>query len=210
MRSLLDTFVRPAPVVLVMLTANACAPSAAIVDVKDPTDTALAGELVGPDGQPAPFWVTQPSKYLTGASGEPVLCAEGSVVGARNIGLAQSGSQARARTALARTLEVKVQSMIKDYQSSTTTGGSQGSAGSDEQAVVDVSKQITDTSLAGTSLLETWVSSRGTMHSLVCLDLEKFRGTVSSMKQVDDGLRRGIDERAAKSWSEVDNSTHHR
>ena len=54
---------------------------------------------------------------------------------------------------------MKVRSMLKDYQSTTTGGAEFGDSANDEQHVVDVSKQITDISLTGTEIRDTWVSN---------------------------------------------------
>lgn len=180
-------------------------PPPQVTTVKDPQDTALAGEFVGPDGAPAPAWVTQPAKYKP--SGEPLLCGEGSVAGAKNISLAQSGAQGRARTALARMLEVKVKAMLKDYQASVSASGGAGSVASDEQAIVDASKQITNTTLQGTEVLETWVSSKGTLHALVCLNVPKFKAALASMSQVNEKLKKAVEQRAEKAWAEIDAET---
>jgi hypothetical protein len=172
-----------------------------------PESGPLAGELVDAEGKPAPSWVTAPSSYRKDVDDKNVVCGEGSIGGTGNMNMAQSAAAGRARTGLARTLETKVAAMLKDYQS-TTTGGSQfGDAASDEQKVQDASKQITDTTLSGTEVTETWISSRSTLHSLVCLNVERFKGIVSGMQQLDEQVRSAVAARADQAWSELDAAT---
>ena len=90
--------------------------------------------------------------------------------------------------------------MIKDYQA-TTAGGEMSS---DEQHVVDVSKQITDFSLSGTEMKDLWISRSGTVYAMVVLDVEKFTDSVSKMKTLSKELREAIEERARAAFDELD------
>ena len=118
--------------------------------------------------------------------------------------MAQTAAAGRARTALARSLELKVVGMLKDYQATTAGGGEFKNAANDEQHVQDATKQITNTTLAGTEISETWVSKVSTIHSLVCLNVERFKGTVAGMKQLDEQIRKAVVGRAEKAWDELD------
>lgn len=169
-----------------------------------PESGPLAGELVDATGNPAPDWVTAPSKYRKDVDDQKVVCGEGSVGGTANMNMAQSGAAGRARTALARTLETKIKAMLKDYQATTTGGEQFGEAASDEQHIVDASKQITETTLSGTEVSETWISSTSTLHSLVCLNVERFKGIVSGMKDLNEQIRVAVVERAEQAWDELD------
>jgi hypothetical protein len=169
-----------------------------------PSNGPLAGELVDAEGRPAPTWVTAPSKYKAEEAGEQLLRGEGSIGNTRNLNLAQSTAAGRARTALAGQLETKVTSMLKDYQSTTTGGEQFGEAGNDEQHVVSASKQVTQTSLSGTEVRETWISSKSTLHSLVCLNVERFKGIVKQMAQLDESVRAAVVARAEQAWGELD------
>ncbi len=192
-------------VVSCILTSSlvACG-GAPTTEVKAPDQGSFAGELVDASGKPAPQWVTAPASYKKDGDGNKLVCGEGSIGSTANLNLAQSASADRARTSLARMLDVKVKSMIKDYQA-TTTGGAQFKSGAnDEQMVVDASKQITERSLSGTEVTDTWISKTSTLHSLVCLNLEKFKGLLSGMQTLDEGIRRAVEQRADKAWQEID------
>jgi len=165
----------------------------------------LSNELVDAEGKPAPQWVTAPTAYRKDAEGAKVVCGEGSINGTRNMNMAQSASAGRARTNLARALETRVTAMLKDYQATTSGGEQFGASSNDEQHVQDASKQITQTTLSGTEVNETWIAASGSWHSLVCLNLERFKGLVQGMSQLNEQIRAAVTERAERAWEELDN-----
>jgi len=97
--------------------------------------------------------------------------------------------------------------MLKDYQATTTGGQDFGTAAADEQNITDVSKQITDMTLTGTELQDTWVSLNGTFYALVAMDVDKFKDSVSKMGNLSDSVRKAVSERADKSFEELDENT---
>jgi hypothetical protein len=113
----------------------------------------------------------------------------------------------RGRTEIARTLQVQVKSMLKDYQSTTTGGEAFGQAANDEQHIEDVSKQITDTTLTGSELRKTWISNPGTLYVLMCVDLQKFKDALSNMSQLNEQVRAAVVERADKAFEALDKET---
>jgi hypothetical protein len=159
---------------------------------------ALQAELVG-----APQWAKVPCQ--TTLQDKKGVCGVGSISGMTNIALARSAAEGRARTDLARTLQVRVKAMLKDYQAATQGGPDNRTAS--ELHVEDVSKQITDTTLAGTRLQDTWISDTGTYWALVVLDTDAFKDSIQDMKQLDDRLRAAIAHRADQAFSELDRST---
>ena len=74
------------------------------------------GSIIENELDGAPDWV------LEGKGDDEVIYGVGAVAGTRNVTLARSTAEGRGRTEIARSLEVSVESMLKDYQS-TTTGG---------------------------------------------------------------------------------------
>jgi hypothetical protein len=159
---------------------------------------ALQAELVG-----APKWAQ--GSCQSGLQNKKAVCGTGSVSGMTNVSLARSAAEGRARTELARSLQTRVKAMIKDYQAATQ-GGPENKTAS-EQHIEDVSKQITDQTLSGTRLEDTWISNAGTFWALVVLDTESFKDSLSNMKQLDDKIRAAIVQRADKAFSELDNAT---
>ncbi len=168
------------------------------------------GNAASNSGKEAPNEFADAPAWVLGggvASGKEI-CGVGTVQGTRNLSLARTAAYGRARTAIARMLQVKVKSMLKDYQSTTTGGEKFGEAANDEQHIVDVSKQITDINLSGTEERAIWMSKTGkTVAGLVCLNTEKFKSAVSNMSQLDEAVRQAVVERADKAFSELDEAT---
>jgi len=173
-------------------TAFACA--------KDSTSPreAMPDEFAG-----APDWVIEGCSAYPGEDAPTKICGVGSFSGSKNISLSRTASRARGRTEIARSLDVQVKSMLKDYQATTTGGEEFGTAAADEQHVVDVSKQITDISLSGTEIKDTWISPTGTYYTLMVLDVERFRDSVDKMSNLSEDLRAAISDRADKSFAEL-------
>jgi hypothetical protein len=159
---------------------------------------ALQNELVG-----APKWAA--GSCQSALPNKKGVCGTGSVSGMTNVSLARSAAEGRARTELARSLQTRVKAMIKDYQAATQ-GGPENKTAS-EQHIEDVSKQITDTTLSGTRLEDTWISNAGTFWALVVLDTESFKDSLNNMKQLDNSIRAAIIQRADKAFDELDNAT---
>lgn len=163
------------------------------------------GERVSAELEGAPQWVLGGCADFSGD--KTPICGVGSGSGTRNPAAARSMAVGRARTDLARNLQVKVKALYKDYMATTTGGEDFGKAANDEQHVVDVAKQITNTTLSGTSSDATWVSKTGTVWMLVSLKPEAFNKALAGMKQLDENIRRAIVERADKAFRELDEAT---
>ncbi len=160
-------------------------------------DTVMKNEFIG-----APDWVTKDcASYI---KDNKKICGVGSIGGTRNPSLARTTAVARARTEIARTLQTRVIAMLKDYQATTSGGEYFGKYASDEQHVVDVSKQITDMTISGTEQKETWVSKNGIYYVLVILNVEKFKNIVQNMHSLPESVRKAVVERAHKAFGELD------
>jgi hypothetical protein len=159
---------------------------------------ALQAEMVG-----APKWAQGACQL--GLQNKKAICGTGSVSGMTNVALARSAAEGRGRTELARSLQTRVKAMLKDYQAATQGGPENRTAS--EQHIEDVSKQITDTTLSGTRLEDTWISNAGTFWALVVLDTEAFKDSMNNMKQLDERMRAAIVKRADKAFSELDDAT---
>lgn len=158
---------------------------------------ALQAELEG-----LPAWAT--GNCQEGLKDKQLLCGAGSVQGMSNLGLARSAAEGRARTQLARTLQVRVRSMLKDYQAATQGGAANDTAS--EQHIEDVSKQVTDLTLSGTRTEETFISKTGTFWALVVLDSNAFKSALND-RALDEATRQAILERADQSFAELQAST---
>jgi len=152
----------------------------------------------------APKWIRTGCGAFFGEK-KSLICGVGSVAGMTNPGLARSAAEGRGRTEIARSLRVRVKAMLKDYQAATQGGPANGL--NSEQHIEDTSKQITDMTLSGTKLNDTWVSKRGTFYALIVLDSEGFKNQMKAMAQLDEAVRAAVVERAEKSFQELDAAT---
>ncbi|MBO4712025.1 LPP20 family lipoprotein [bacterium] len=173
--------------IVLLLVLSACGSAD-----KKGTGNAVKNEFDG-----APKWV------LGSSSTAKEICGVGSAAGSRNVSMMRTTAMGRGRTEIARMLELKVQSMLKDYQSTTTGGEEFGKAANDEQHIVDVAKQITDITLSGTEQKESWISDSGTLYVLMCSEVEKFKSMVDSMSQLSENVRKAVTERADKAFEEL-------
>ncbi len=171
-------------------------------DQSKTVDNALAAEL-----KDAPEWVRGDCKSWFKKNSQSVVCGVGSVAGTANISLARSGATGRARTEIARGLAVKVKSMLKDYQATATGGDQFKKAAMDEQQIQDVSKQITDQTIEGTEVNQTWISGQGTFWALVSMNAAAFGEQLKQMKSLDEAIRAAVAARAEKAFSELDDAT---
>ncbi|MGI6394954.1 MAG: LPP20 family lipoprotein [bacterium] len=178
-------------VFVALLFAASCSSSS-----KKGTGSVMKNELAG-----APDWV------IGNSNDSKQICGVGNAAGTRNPSIARNAAMGRGRTEIARTLQVQVKSMLKDYQSTTTGGEDFGQAANDEQHIEDVSKQITDTTLSGSELRKSWVADTGTLYVLMCVDLQKFKDALSNMTQLNEQVRAAIVERADKAFEALDKET---
>jgi hypothetical protein len=126
------------------------------------------------------------------------------MAGSNNIGLLKSGAAGRARTEIARSLQVKVASLLKDYQRTVTGGENFGKAAADEQLVQDTSKQLTDMTLSGTEQVDSWVGPKsGTMYVLVQLNTESFADAIGKMKTLDAQTREYVVRNSQKAFDDL-------
>ena len=129
----------------------------------------------------------------------PAGCAVGSYKTKGNIAMARTSATSRARDELARQLEVKVKSMIKDYIEEGETNGKDFT----EELTTSVSKQVASMSMSGT------VAKRNDMmndhfFTLVCLDINTFTDTFDKMNQLSDKARTALRSRANHTFRDLD------
>ena len=111
------------------------------------------------DGTQAPSWVCD-----GGATMEGGLFAVGSAEKTQaGVSFQRMEAIAAARDALARQIGIKVKNMFKQFQATTGIGDAE----TVDKATQNVSKQVASQTLAGSKVMKTWVSPRGTMYVLV-------------------------------------------
>jgi hypothetical protein len=92
---------------------------------------------------------------------------------------------------IARSLGTRLKALLEDYLATTT-------ADSDEQDVVDVSKQLTNGTLGGAERRDLWIAPSGVVYALMVLDLDKFQAAVLQMKSLSESLRNHVARNAAE------------
>ena len=151
----------------------------------------------------APKWAKGACE--AGLPNKKAICGAAAVAAMTDISLARSAAEGRARTALARNLQVHLRAILRDYKAGTSAGAEAQSA--TEQHIRDAAEQVTETTLSGTRLEDTWISNAGTFWALVVLDTESFKDSVQNMRQLDEAMRTAIIERADKSFAELHAAT---
>lgn len=147
----------------------------------------------------APAWVTGDCRKHFGQSVEPVICGVGAVSDVKSPTLARNAAMGRGRTEIARYLEVRVKSILTDYQAQA--------GGVSEQVIEDNSKQITDVTLSGTRMAEYWVDAGGTYYALMTLGLTEFKTSVEGLQGISEPVRQVVLQNATKAFSIHDDET---
>ena len=139
-----------------------------------------------------PKWVLAP----------PAACGVGISKVRSNLGMAMKTSEARGRDALARQLKTRVQGMIKDYQQS----GEAEAKDFTEELTTNVSRQLVDTTLIGTSTRMQHVGKDDPQQffALVCLQPDAFIGAFEKMSELNGRQREALKRRAALEFRDLD------
>ena len=153
-------------------------------------NTALAG---------APAWVTTDCRKHFDQTAEPIICGVGAVSDVKSPTLARNAAMGRGRTEIARYLEVRVKSILTDYQAQ---GG-----GVSEQVIEENSKQITDVTLSGTRMAEYWIGPDGTYYALMTLGLTDFKSSVEQVQGISEPVRQVVLQNATKAFAIHDDET---
>lgn len=155
-----------------------------------------------PAGAQPPEWVTKGSGAFKDA-GSKVFYGVGAIVGVRNKPLAQTASENRARAEITKIFETYTASLMKDYAASTTGGGAVtgASATSEEQYVEQAIKTFSSATLNGVMIIDHWTDpSDGTLYSLARLDLESFKNSLDTIKELNSAVRDYVKKNAEKSF----------
>jgi len=149
-----------------------------------------------------PQWVMKGSGAFD-VDGSKVFYGVGVASGIKNKALLRQTSDNRARAEIARTLEVYVASLSKDYMASTTAGDM--SESSEEQHVESALKTFTKSTLHGATIVDRWMDpSDGSMYSLCELDLISFKDALDNYKELDEKVRDFVRDNAEQMHDELE------
>ncbi|KPJ78808.1 MAG: hypothetical protein AMJ54_01610 [Deltaproteobacteria bacterium SG8_13] len=149
-----------------------------------------------------PEWVMKGSGAFD-VDGSKVFYGVGVASGIRNKALLRETSDNRARAEIAKTMEVYVASLSKDYMASTTAGDM--SSSSEEQHVENALKTFTKSTLHGATIVDRWMDpADGSMYSLCELDLIRFKEALDDYKELDAKVRDYVRENADSMHEELE------
>ncbi len=152
------------------------------------------------DFSQAPKWVDDPYGAFPGDKGK-VLYAVGMCAYNPNPALTIKAARARARVEMANTLKTHVDSMMKDWMSSSNDFANPENQTS-KQFLESVSRSVTSATLVGSREAKRWTSPQGTVYVLMALDLNDafFKAFKEKAKQAlmaqQDKLLKGQAESA--------------
>ena len=149
-----------------------------------------------------PEWVMKGSGAFD-VDGTKLFYGVGVASGIRNKAMLRQTADNRARAEIARTMEVYVASLSKDYMASTTAGDM--SESSEEQHVESALKTFTKSTLHGATIVDHWVDpADGSMYSLCELDLITFKEALENYRELDAKVRDFVRDNAEKMHDELD------
>jgi hypothetical protein len=134
-----------------------------------------------------PEWVLKGSGAFGGEAGR-VFYGVGSASGIKNLALARTTAENRARAEISKIFDVYSASLMKDYMASTTAGDM--TASSEEQHVEQAIKTFSANELSGVQIANIWHHpTDGAIYALAQLDLEKFADFMSKQKELSAKVR---------------------
>jgi len=161
-----------------------------------------SGEPQQLQGVEYPDWVMKGSGAFGGEAGR-VFYGVGSVSGIKNMALARTTADNRARAEIAKTFETYSASLMKDYMASTTAGDM--SASSEEQHMEQAIKTFSAVTLSGVQIVDHWVHpTDGTWFALAQLDLETFTNNLGKMKELNSQVKDYVRKNAEKSHMDLE------
>ena len=149
-----------------------------------------------------PKWVMKGSGAYD-VDGLKVFYGVGLASGIKNKALLRQTADDRSRAEIAKTLEIYVSSLTKDYMASTTAGDM--SKSSEEQNVETALKTFSKTTLHGAIIVDRWLDpADGTMYSLCELDLISFKENLDKYKELDEKVRDYVRDNAERLHDELE------
>lgn len=143
----------------------------------------------------APIWLTQGCRFhwKNEQTRRNVVCGVGSAAPNRNRIAARETAIARARSAIARSIEVTIESLVRVEDSGTGDG-----------RIRAFVHQLTSESLPGCQLESVWQSKSGEIHALVSLQVAKLQQSVRKTRGSSLAAREDLAHRAADAFAATD------
>jgi ribosomal protein L9 len=149
-----------------------------------------------------PEWTWKGSGVFDEDTGK-VFYGVGVASGIKNHALLRSTADNRAREEIAKTLEIYVAALAKDYMASTTAGDM--AASMEEQHVEQALKTFTKTTLHGSVIVDRWMDSGNmTFYSLCKMDLSAFKEALNGYNELDSRVRDFVRKNAERLHGELE------
>ena len=156
------------------------------------TSTGMSERLAG-----APTWLTEGcrSHWKTAQARRAVVCGVGSAGPNRNRVAARDTAIARARSAIARSIEVTIESLVRVEDSNSGDGD-----------IHEFVHQLTSRSLPSCQLESVWRSETGEVHALVSLQVAKVERSVRETRVLSPDERADLAKRTAEALATLDSN----
>ena len=165
-----------------MLSFNACASKGTSAPAPLPAMTRTDQPIQEVN---APKWIAQKGAAFSGE--RRVFYGVGNAAAIANPALRRRSAEAASRRDIAQTFSVYITALNKQYMAATMAGMDKQS---DEQHISDVMKQLTDSTLNGTSIVEYWEHpTRNEAYALARLDLEQFLEATKGFAEANGAYR---------------------
>lgn len=167
----------------------------------------ILGSCAGKELMPTemPAWVIKGSGAFKDG-GKQAFYGVGAVTGVRNVALARTAAQNRARAEITKIFETYTASLMKDYAASTTGGAAVNpeSATFEEQHIEQAVKTFSAATLSGVDIIDHWKDPQdGTLYALARLDIENFKNSLDKIKELNAAVRDFVRKNAEKSFDEL-------
>jgi len=138
----------------------------------------------------APDWVTRGCRvhWQDEEAGSRVVCGIGSAGPNRNLLAARETAVARARSAIARSIEVTIESLVRLDSSNDAA---------DDGALRSIVHQLTSTSLPACRVESVWKAGNGEVFALVSLRVARLQQSLRKNRTLSPAAREDLAQRAA-------------
>ena len=145
----------------------------------------------------APIWLTEGCRlhWKNEQARDSIVCGVGSAEPNRNRVAARETAIARARSAIARSIKVTIESLVRIEDTATGDG-----------EINSIVHQLTSASLPGCQLESVWQSRTGEVHALVSLQVAKVQRSVRTTSALSLAAREDLARRAADAFAAMDPS----
>ena len=150
-----------------------------------------------------PDWVVKGSGAFSNNDKERVFYGVGQVSGIKNMSLARSTADNRARAEIGKIFETYSASLMKDYAASTTAGDQTVAA--EEQHVEQAIKTFSAATLNGVQVVDHWFHpTDGSIYALASLDLAAFTDSMNKAKDLNARVRDYVRANAEKAHADLE------